>query len=301
MQENETKSQPSTKTPTSVESKTAIAVDVFAYDNYRSFLKDWLEAAKHRNANVSFRSLARMAGFTSPNFLKLVIDGDRNLSPDSIERFQRFLKLNKSASAYFRTLVLMNQAKSGDEKFLFSTQLAGLKKPANRPQLLTQSQSDYYTTWYMVAIRELVSLPDFKEDPKWIANRLVPSITPSEAQKALEQLQELKILVRDSKGHLKQSSSLISLGEEVQSILVKKFLSVMSVRASESLNIFSYQDREISSFTMSLDQDSFDRAREVIIEARKKLHHIAEQCEGKSGRVFQSNFHLFPLSKEISQ
>ena len=59
-------------------------VTVFAYSNYREFLRDWF-AQLQSSPGFSFRSFSRIAGFNSPNFVKLVVDGKRNLSIESAE------------------------------------------------------------------------------------------------------------------------------------------------------------------------------------------------------------------------
>src|SRR3989338_9919808 len=84
--------------------------NIFEYDNYRSFLKDLYALLKQEKSAFSFRFFSRQAGFRSPNFLKLVMEGKRNLSPESIEKFAKGLKLNKNEADFFRRLVLLNQA-----------------------------------------------------------------------------------------------------------------------------------------------------------------------------------------------
>src|SRR5688572_10586343 len=55
-----------------------IVKPVFEYIDFRAYLKDIHLAGKQETPPLSYRSFARKLGFTSPNFLKLVIDGERN-------------------------------------------------------------------------------------------------------------------------------------------------------------------------------------------------------------------------------
>src|SRR3954469_6473209 len=89
---------------------------VFEYSNYRSFLRDLYEFEKAAHRKFSFRYFSKQAGFSSPNFLKLVIEGKRNLSIESIARFAKALKLNKEEATFFRALVLFNQASTTEER-----------------------------------------------------------------------------------------------------------------------------------------------------------------------------------------
>ena len=49
----------------------------------------YLKATKPQ---FSYRYFSRVAGFSSPNFLKLVAEGQRNLSPKSIAKFAKKLR-----------------------------------------------------------------------------------------------------------------------------------------------------------------------------------------------------------------
>ena len=69
-------------------------MDVFDYLNYRAFLRDYYVERK-RKGKVSFRSFSQRAGLKSPNYLKLVMDGERNLGADTPLHFSRFAPLYK--------------------------------------------------------------------------------------------------------------------------------------------------------------------------------------------------------------
>ncbi len=289
-----------TKQPTQDISRKALvsnAPSVFHYDNYRLYLKDWYVQKKNLNSAFSFRNLSRMAGFSSPNFFKLVMDGQRNLSTESIQRCLRFLKLTPKAADYFRTLVAMNQDPTTEGKLLHAQQLMSLRSSNTKFQIMTEAQRNYYTNWYTVVIREMIALPHFQNDPFWIAQELIPNITPAQAAESLEQLIELGLAVEKDDGSLAQSSAVMSLGDEVISILVKKYLRLMAARAADALDTINWEDRDISSLTLTLDRDSFALAKQIIADSKKQLLSLAEKSEAQAQGVYQMNFHLFPVTK----
>src|SRR5579864_8195798 len=96
---------------------------VFEYDNYRTFLKDTYDAAKELDRRFSYRYFAKLFEFSSPNYVKRVIEGDRNLSLPAIERCIVGLKLKIEEGDYFRNLVLFNQAKSAEERNVYAARL----------------------------------------------------------------------------------------------------------------------------------------------------------------------------------
>ena len=62
-------------------------VDVFRYRDYRQYLRDVYGARKQSEYGFSYRAFARKAGLSAPNYLKLVADGQRKLTPEMATRF----------------------------------------------------------------------------------------------------------------------------------------------------------------------------------------------------------------------
>jgi uncharacterized protein (TIGR02147 family) len=274
-------------------------VNLFEYDNYRAYLRDLYAFFKATKPHFSYRYFSQKAGFRSPNFLKLVIEGKRNLSPESIERFARALKLKKKEVEFFRILVHLNQARTIGEKKLYAEQLMQFRS-FRFIHPLRQDQYRYYTEWYNIPIRELTSLPEFSEDPSWIARSLVPPISPRQAQRALDLLFQLGLLRRDESGRIVQSDAFISTGDEVTSTSIANYHREMIQKGSEALDRFGGPDRDISSVTMALSDEGFREIKSLIQRFRKELLAIADQEKRPEG-VYQVNFQLFPLARQAKK
>jgi hypothetical protein len=94
----------------------AVDIDVFAYLDYRAFLRDYYQARKAAGRGFSYRSFSRRAGLKSPNYLKLVVDGARNLSTDMAARFAAACGLLDDEQCYFVDLVAFCQAPSAVDR-----------------------------------------------------------------------------------------------------------------------------------------------------------------------------------------
>src|SRR5690606_28781944 len=92
------------------------AIDIFGYMDYRAFLRDFYAEKKASGRGFSFRAFSRRAGLGSPNYLKLVMDGDRNLTPEMAERFAAACGLKGDAATFFCELVGFNQARNTAER-----------------------------------------------------------------------------------------------------------------------------------------------------------------------------------------
>jgi uncharacterized protein (TIGR02147 family) len=267
---------------------------VYEYENFRTFLKDTYLAAKARNKKFSFRYFARISGFKSPSFLKLVMDGKANLSRKSIGKIAAALSLTKEEALFFRSLVLFNQATSTEEKQVYATQI--LKSHHyKRIHPITEAQFNYYTHWYFIPVRELVSLAEFQEDPEWVAKKIQPSITAADASKALKELQTLGLLTRDSGGRLTVSNPNINTPNEVASQAIAQYHREMMRLAAESIDRHPRTRREISSLTMSVSEPMAVAVKERIQAFRAELVSLISQDE-ETDRVYQLNFQFFPLT-----
>ncbi|MBN8556001.1 MAG: TIGR02147 family protein, partial [Deltaproteobacteria bacterium] len=67
--------------------------NIFSYLDYRRFLGDYYAENKKQNPSFSLRYFGQMAGLRSYNYLKLVIEGKRNLTPTFLEPFAKALRL----------------------------------------------------------------------------------------------------------------------------------------------------------------------------------------------------------------
>jgi uncharacterized protein (TIGR02147 family) len=275
------------------------AVHISSYLDYRQFLRDFYVAQKAKSAAFSHRAFSRRAGLRSSNYLGLVMKGERDLSSEMAPRFARACGLVKGELELFCELVAFGQAKTTEEKQRALTRLARFRRFREAHRLLGE-QTAYHEHWYMPAIRELASLPSFREDPAWIAARLEPSISERQAQDALETLQRLGLLVRDADGRLRQAQSLVTTGPGPLGHQVFVYHHAMIDLAKRALDQLPREERDISSLTLSIGPDTLPVLKQRLFELRQELLQLAE-LERAPQRVVQLNLQLFPLSRPATE
>jgi uncharacterized protein (TIGR02147 family) len=109
--------------------------------NFRDFLKSYYQARKKSGAGYSYRRFSEDAGLASPNLLKLVIDGRKNLTTATLQRFATALKLTPVETEYFEALVLENQATDGLERSYYRRKLRKLRTEYRQP--VTKVRGDF--------------------------------------------------------------------------------------------------------------------------------------------------------------
>lgn len=196
-------------------------MDIFQYADYRMYLKDVYAARKKRSRSFSYRSFAMKAG-TEPSLLADIIEGRRNLSPAVMEKFASALGLTDRERRYFGALVRFVNAKTSSGKNEAFAEMSRLRRQAHL-RFLRPEQYEFWSQWYHAAIRELTTLPGFREDPEWIARHVQPPITATQARRSLERLLGLGLLRRDPQGRLEPCDPAISSEYEIPSLVVRQF------------------------------------------------------------------------------
>lgn len=268
---------------------------IYAYNDFRQYLKDYCEDMKARKPAFSHRFLHRKMGVTSTGFLGNILSGKRNLPHVHVSKLADALGLGKKACRYFEALVAFNQAKTPSAKTRYFQELIA-QKPAEL-KLLDGLQFRLFSNWYYVAIRELVFFHPMREEYESLARKLVPPIRPLEARAAIDDLLEIGLLERDGRGYLRQRQAAISTGDEVRSVQAAQFQRATMDLAKDALDRIPSAERDISTLTLTLSEAGFRVAVEEIRNMRKRLLKLAVD-EPKPDRVFQCNLQLFPLSRK---
>lgn len=269
-------------------------LDVFAYRDYRAFLAGYYEKRKASKQGFSYAEFSQAAGLRSANYLKLVIDGDRNLGPELARRFGEACGLRDDALDYFCALVRFGQAKSADEREALYKTLQSFRR-FRATHRLDQAQSAYHSQWYIPAIYELAARLDFDENPRWLARTLLPPISAKEATQALQVLVQLGLLVRDAQGRLSQADAVVETPEGPLGHQVAQFHRMMLQRAAEAIDRVPREEREIGALTLCVSEARMHELKAELEAVRLRLLERYMKDENPE-RVVQVNLQMFPLS-----
>lgn len=270
---------------------------IFEYDDYRLFLKDYYIEKKRTTGHFTYRYFSALAHFSSPVFLKLVMDGKSRISDKSIANLIVALNLNPSEARYFETLVHFNQSKSFEKKKRFFEELRSQSKDL-KVTILGEDQYDFYTKWYHAVLRELVPHCGNIADAKTLGKMVYPPITARVVKKALALLKKIDVLKENEDGSLSQTSKLISTGSEAGSLAIRELHLQMSRLASAAIENVPMEERDISGLTIGISQNNFTRLKKELEDFRARIMSMALD-DADVERVFRLNLQLFPLSDHI--
>lgn len=271
-------------------------IDIFQYTDYRQFLRDFYEAEKRRNPHFSHRYIAMKVGFTSSGFFAKIIQSKTNISPKLALRFADFMKLKKRESEYFELLVLFDQSKTQAEKQRRYEKILSYHR--SEVKIVDLYQYEYFKRWYYVAVRELLAFYPFDGNYRELSRMLEPAITPAQARKAVDLLEKLGLIRRNSKGWYEQTNAVISTGYDAKTVAIHNFQLATLDMAAESIDRFDRQERDISTLTMHFSRGMYESISEKLKNFRRELLELVKNDPDRADRVYQFNFQMYPLSKQ---
>jgi len=270
---------------------------VYSYTDYRKLILDYYQGRKAEPAGFTWREFAKLCGYASPVYLKLVAEGQSTLSEVGVERVASGLGLVNRELQYFRALVRFNQGKSSIVRKAAFAEMRELSSKAS-VAVLDTDQYDFYQAWHNAALRELVpAMPS--ASAQTLGDMLLPKVSAPKVRKSIELMERIGLLVKKD-GVYEQTSQSISTGDDITSLSVRDLHRQMAGLAMDSLESVPREERDISGLTLGLSSDAYDRIVRELHEFRRKVVAIATQ-DSHVDRVYRLNLQLFPLSAQLNE
>ena len=278
-------------------SETKRVKKVFEYLDYREFLKDYYNSKKEAYPAFSLRVFSDKIGFKAKDFISRVMNGDKNLSNQSIPKVASGLRLGKHETEFFIGLVKFNQAETTEERnAAFEEMQAALKvvRFAEKQHILGHAQYMVYSHWRHLTIRSLIGMFGFDGDYEALAKQVHPHITADEARKSVKLLEECELIKKDKNGKYVLTENAITTGDRTSKLALRGYHQHCLKLAAESIDRDPPGSRHISGLTLGISQEGYERIVERINAFRKEIALIAEEDQD-SDKVFQLQFALFPV------
>jgi uncharacterized protein (TIGR02147 family) len=275
-------------------------VSILDFVDYRLFLKEYYRRSKESTRGFSHRLLARSLGFTSTNFLKLVMDGKRNLSRESIAKVIAGLGLKKQESEYFSYLVFFAQAKSTIDKNYFFGLIAAMRGKRNITSL-DPDQFEYFSEWYHPVVRELIAGKSKPLDFDAISSEVRWRISPAKIKKSVALLRRLRLIEFDERQNKYiVSSPLLNTDNELNSFAVRRYHKEVLGIAQKAIDEAASGEREYSHLTLKISPEGFAKIKHRIQDLRQELLEMASLDREASG-VYHVNFQFYPITKSTAE
>jgi uncharacterized protein (TIGR02147 family) len=267
---------------------------VYDYLNYRQYLKDYYTERKRLNEHFSYRYFASIAGYNSSSLLKRVTDGQLNIEKEVIKKISTAIGHNRKEAVFFANLVHFNQATTVAEKTKNFEQLINVLR--NKENQVSVGQYDYFSKWYIPAIRDLLSYYNFSNDYKDLAKHLRPKITEKQAKSAINVLLKHGFIKKNYNGFFKAVDQIITTDSELKSSIIANYQKTLMDLAKEAIDRFPPQERDISSISFSIARKDLLEIKNEIEFFRTKIKNIILNSKDEE-ILYNMNLQIFPLSK----
>lgn len=271
-------------------------LDVFdCKDDYRAFLRNWLEANQERIKGIQSR-LADAIG-CNPPFVSHVLSDKNHLSPEQALRATRFLNLNALESRYFMALVQFERAGTPDLKAYLKAELDKIRGERHQitarlglaERLKPEHEARYYSHWLYAAIHIGLFVPEYR-NPDVLADAL--SVRRETVVEVIHFLEEAGLATARGDGtyagakpdlHLPQDS------EQIQSLH-----SQWRLRALRDPVRSRPQDVHYS-LVLAIAEKDRERFRELILRTVEEAQRIMKASSPEE-RLFGLNLDFFGLT-----
>ena len=270
---------------------------VIEYKDYREYVLEYYRERKRTSA-FTWREFAKIAGFASGSYLKLVCDGKTRLREEGAKKTALAMGLLGFEFDYFVLMVRYENAKTDRDKKKCFEEMEALSS-AHHVKILGSEMYTFYETWKHSVVRELaVAMPGAK--PHEIAKACRLPISAADVSSSLRFLLNAGFLKIDAKGVYHQTNHSISTGRlKVVSVAVHSLLRQMGEFALEALDKLPISERHFSGITMGMTAESYEKVIEELTECRKRIVSIVS-ADKKVEKVCRLNMQLFPLSENLN-
>lgn len=269
------------------------ALDLYAYLDYRAFLRDWFEARKKVNPRFSYRAFARKAGLSSPSLLIAIVQRQRNLTGTTCPAFIKAMGLGPDEALFFAALVDLDQGETAAERNAAWEKVRATRRFREARQL-EGAAFDAIAKWTFAAVREMAACPGFVADAAWIARRLRPPVSEADAREALDGLLALGLL-ESRGGKVVPAEATLVTPHEVRGLAARGYHLSMNDRARAALDM-PQSERHFAAVTVSVPADMIPALKREIDRFQERLLDLCDGAEGSRAQVLQVNLQLFPLS-----
>lgn len=266
---------------------------IFEYLDYRKVLLDAFEERKSHQPRYSYSMLAESLGLDT-SYVYRILHQRSHLPARCQSRALEFLGLSGRPAEYFMVLVAYSRERNAKDRQVILESAMSLRDVERR--ILQDAELAYFGSWWIGAIRSMIEVLGGNADAAEIARRLQPPVPVDKVTDAIKLLIEIGLVKKVSSGYLAPTSMHVSSGTTPAKIeAIRKYQRDILGLATESIERFPRELRDISTITLSVDDEGYQDMMGLLRDCRRRVQKRAEEIS-KPNRVVQMAVAIFPLS-----
>lgn len=269
------------------------------FTDYRAFMVHFVQQKKAENPHWSLGLWARQMGLGSTATISKVVSGQRFPGPKMIDQLISHFKFGFQEAQYFRDLIQFSKIK--DDPKLAAALLDKIRQdPVTRcSKTLTFDELRSVSSWYALALREIIRTQRFFDDPKWIENLFRFPVNSSEIENCLDLMLEAGLIEKTLMGEFAVTSQLVISENDVASELIKQYHEGVLDLAKSALRQIDVNEREFQAMTLMIRDQNIEKAKVLIREFREKFATLLEEVPGE--KLYQFQIQFFPITHDLAE
>ena len=268
---------------------------ILEYKDYRAYMQDYYDYRKSHGA-FSWREFCKLAGFSSPNFLKLVCTGQSSLSKIKIAAVAKAMGLVGYESEYFKQLVLFGNAETDSAKKEALIEMGRIARE-HKVRVIDSDAFQYYESWKYPVVRELAPMMPGAQ-PRKIADECKEYVSAEEVRDILAFLVKAGFLKKDGDKVYTQTEKAVIGSKEALPIAIRAMHKEMANMAARAVDRYNVNERYFTGMTIGVNEATYSRIVNEIDICAKKIAAIANESDNLN-QVYGLNFQLFPFTNKI--
>ena len=270
---------------------------ILEYKDYHSYMQDYYDDRKCHGA-FSWREFCKLAGFSSPNFVKLVCMGQSNLSKVKIASTAKAMGLVGYEEEYFRQMVLFGNATSDSAKrdALLEMERIALE---HKVRVVDSETFQYYESWKYPVLRELAPMMP-GACPRDLAEECKEYVSAEEVRDILSFLVKAGFLKKNGEKCYSQTEQTVVGSNEAIPIVIRARHKEMGSMAVRAVDRYSAKERYFTGVTIGVNEEAYDRIVDEVETCCKKVLSIANEYKNLN-QVYRINFQFFPCTNKIKE
>ena len=269
--------------------------DILEYTDYRQYIADYYADRKAKTA-FSWQEFAKMAGFSSPVYLKYVSEGRFNLSAEAAARVASAISLADFECDFFVEMVKFDHAKNDDEKRAAFSKMVSIAE-SHKAKIVDGESFRFFEDWKNPVLRELApAMPGAK--PLAMAHACRPEVSAAEVSETLNFLVKANLLQKDKDGIYTQTDKIVTSGPmNFAPLALRGLQRQMGEIALGAIEDVPQNERHFSGLTLGITREAYKKIVQEIADFQKRVIAIATS-ESATDEVYRLNVQLFPMTKK---
>ncbi|MCO5143915.1 MAG: TIGR02147 family protein [Oligoflexia bacterium] len=263
---------------------------IYQYNDHKTYLNDWFTEKKNGPSGFSFKQFSKVAGLGSPNYMKLIIGGKRNLTSTNIHQIASALTLSFDETQYFEALTQLQQSKTNVEKKYYKQRLKIIK--ANKPhKSFNLSELDLLSEWYFPAVT--VCLNNSKAATAIAKVKEKTGLNEAQIKLTIDILKKKNLLLEENGIYKLEFSHFIAHDKKAISEINKKYIREQLKMSSTIFEKKYSLGPKFFCHTFTVSTDSFQKYVDYMAQFIDQITN--ESNTEAPDEIIQLNMQLFKL------